>query len=75
MLFSAFDRRGLEIVSHQAAQMVIIKSVHKPICNVWEDIQRSLDIMFLGVLAFSVRAIVYQGATRHFLILGVTNCR
>jgi UDP-glucose 4-epimerase len=56
-LADIFDRERPEIVSHQAAQMVIARSVNEPIFDAQENILGSLNVILICV-RFGVRKII-----------------
>ena len=60
-LTSIFERERPEIVSHQAAQMVITRSVDDPIFDAQENILGSLNVI-LNCVRFGVKRIIYASS-------------
>ena len=60
-LTNIFERERPEIVSHQAAQMVIAKSVDEPIFDAQENILGSLNVI-LNCVRFRVKRIIYASS-------------
>jgi len=60
-LASVFEREKPNIVSHQAAQMVITRSVADPIFDAQENILGSLNVI-LNCVRFGVRRIIYASS-------------
>ncbi|MCL0103569.1 NAD-dependent epimerase/dehydratase family protein [Dehalococcoidia bacterium] len=60
-LASIFERERPEIVSHQAAQVVITRSVAEPIFDARENILGSLNVI-LNCVRFGARKIIYASS-------------
>lgn len=60
-LTDVFERERPDIVSHQAAQMVIAKSVAKPIFDAQENILGSLNVI-LNCVRSAVKRIIYASS-------------
>lgn len=60
-LTNIFEQERPEIVSHQAAQMVITRSMDEPIFDAQENIQGSLNVI-LNCVRFGVRKIIYASS-------------
>lgn len=60
-LAGVFERERPEVVNHQAAQMVITRSVAEPIFDAQENILGSLNVI-LNCVRFGVRSIVYASS-------------
>ncbi|GAI15067.1 unnamed protein product, partial [marine sediment metagenome] len=61
-LTNIFERERPEIVSHQAAQIVIARSVDEPIFDAQENILGSLNVI-LNCVRFGVRKIIYASSS------------
>ena len=60
-LTNIFERERPEIVNHQAAQMVVTKSVDEPIFDAQENILGSLNVI-LNCVRFGVKRIIYASS-------------
>jgi len=62
-LADIFEQERPEIVSHQAAQMVVARSVTEPIFDAQENILGSLNVI-LNCVRFGVKKIIYASSGR-----------
>jgi len=60
-LADIFEQERPEIVSHQAAQMVVARSVNEPIFDAQENILGSLNVI-LNCVRFGVKKIIYASS-------------
>ncbi len=60
-LADIFDREGPEVVSHQAAQTVVSRSVSDPVFDARENILGSLNVI-LNCVRFGVKRVIYASS-------------